>query len=190
MGIYHYAVRLSWNGPGSPGYNIWDIRQQAIDPTAELNSAIAAIGTFYGSIVGDAQVFPDGYSIQGPSEAIEVQDRSIEAVTGFTHGQSGAGADFSGLNQMIMTIRTSSATRRGRGRKYLGPANALSLDTDGTPTPGAVTSVQDAADALLASSTGAGGWAIGVYSSVDGLFRDAVQLTARNYFASMRSRRD
>jgi hypothetical protein len=190
MGIYQYAVNLNWNGPGAPGVNVWDIRQQALDPTSELQLAVNAIGAFYESLFVASTIFPDGYTANGSDEAIEVTTRQIEAVTGFTGAQSGAGADFSGLNQMICTIRTSSATRRGRGRKFIGPCNALTLDTDGTPTPGAVSDLQAACDGLISASTANNGWAVGVYSQVDGLFRDATAMTARNYFASMRSRRD
>ena len=190
MGIYHYTVDLSWNGAGSPGVNVWDIRQQALDPTSELALAVDAIDAFYASVVSSGLIYPDGYRATGRNEAIEVNSSQIEAVPGFVHNQSGAGSDFSGLNQMIATIRTSSATRRGRGRKYIGPVAAETLDSDGTPTTGALSALQTACTNLVTASTANNGWAVGVYSSVDGLFRDMVQMTARNYFASMRSRRD
>ena len=190
MALWHYTVDLTWPGPGSPGVNVWDFRTDEPMLGGELQQAVDAVEAFYTSMITGGPVFPDGYSIAGRSEAIEINDRTIEPVDTWAVTQTGAEADFSGLNQMIMTIRTTSATRKGRGRKYIGPCNAATLGPDGTPITGSVTRLQTAATGLLTASQANNGWAVGVYSSVDGLFRDATQLSARNYFASMRSRRD
>ena len=190
MGLYHYTVDLTWPGPGSPGVNVWDIRQQALDPTAELQAAVNAIDTFYTSLTSAANFFARPYTAKGRNEAIEINSRTIEPVTGFTRSTSATTVSYSGLDQMIITIRTSLAARRGRGRKFIGPVAGSLMDSNGTPTSGALTTLQTAADALLTASLAGNGWAIGVYSSVDGLFRDATVMTARDYFASLRSRRD
>ena len=189
MALWHYTVNLSWVGPGSPGVNVWDIRTDTPDIGGNLQEAVDAIGAFYASLVLDA-IYPIGYVATGGTEAVEINTSEISPVDGFSSGEQAGVARHSGVAQMIATIRTTSATRRGRGRKFIGPVSTDTMDGDGTPSAVAVADLQSACTALVNSSLGAGGWAIGVYSSVDELFRDATQMQARNYFAALRSRRD
>jgi hypothetical protein len=91
---------------------------------------------------------------------------------------------------MVCTMRTSVATKSGLGRKFIGPLKASVCDTNGTPDSGAVTTVQGFCTALVAASTGLTLAAIGVYSPTYSIFRDVTVMTARDYLAVLRSRRD
>ena len=189
MSLWHYTVDLDWSGPGSPGVNVWDIRNEGTLADEEVQSAVSAIQAFYTTLAGGS-ILASPYTATGRDEAVEITTREVLPVTGFTTSTGVSDNAFSGLTQMILTLRTSSATRRGRGRKFIGPVSSACMGTDGTPTPAAVTQLQDAANTLLAASGGVNGWGLGVYSSVDGLFRDVTVMQARNYFVGLRSRRD
>jgi hypothetical protein len=190
MALWHYTVDLSWPGTGSPGVNVWDIRTDEGLPGDNLQEAVDAIKNFYASTLLAGALVPTGYRAVGRALAVEINTKQIDAVTGFTTNTNSSDPEFAGPLMLICTLRTSSATRKGRGRKFIGPAAQGTLDADGTPTTGAVTALQTACTELLAASTANSGWAVGVYSQTDGLFRDMVQMQARNYFAILRSRRD
>lgn len=192
MALFRFNVNLDWPGTGGPGINQWDLRTTgSADPegSADLDTLVSAIGSFYSAI--SAAIFPAGYSYFSSEEAVEVAGAStVVPVPSF--GQTVTGSDPMGptANQMILTIRTSTATRRGRGRKFLGPVALNTIQSDGTPTQGVIGDVQSAADALVGTSQGFANGAVGVYSGVDGVFRDVTSMQCRNYFAVLRSRRD
>ena len=91
---------------------------------------------------------------------------------------------------MVVTWRTQSATRSGRGRTFLGPLASSALQTDGTLSGSLVATVQDACDDLVAwNSVGTNG-SFAVYSRTNGVARDITASKARDYVAVLRSRRD
>lgn len=193
MTLYHLPVRLTFNGGGSPGVNIWDIRTTGTEPGStdvDLDEASQAIEDFYGVLfAGD--IFPGGYraDFDGVATTIEANPQFVtSAPWANATGSSFASAPTS--TQMIATLRTSSASRRGRGRKFIGPVGVSTVGTQGTPTPGAVATLQNACNGLIAFNDNFANGAIGVYSQVDQVFRDATSMQARNYFAVLRSRRD
>jgi len=191
MGVYHYTVDLTWDGAGSPGANVWDIEAVAggSSEAANLQLATDAIEQFYDDLL-TVNFYPQSYTVTGRTEAVNIATSNIEPVTGWTQVTASTSQNYAGLLQMICTIRTISATRRGRGRKFIGPVDTTLTSTDGTPSSSAVGFLQAACDGLMASSTGAADWSIGVYSSVDLTFRTALSMQARDYFAALRSRRD
>jgi hypothetical protein len=92
--------------------------------------------------------------------------------------------------------RTTLAARRGRGRTFLGPLNVDAGSTDGTPSPGALSTINSAAAALIATSSETNDWAFAVYgqqsSGISGVkvARDITAQNVRDVFAVLRSRRD
>lgn len=193
MTLYHFPVALSWSGPGSPGVNMWDIRTTGDDPggtDVDLDAMSAAIEDFYVSLQ-TAEIFPAGYTASFDGLATTIgPDPVFTASPSWTHTQGSGGGSAPQSAQGIVTIRTSSAGRSGRGRKFIGPVGSNTVAADGTPNTALVTALQNAADALLAESTGSANGAVGVWSEAGQVFRDATALQARNYFAVLRSRRD
>ena len=188
MPTYEYPVNLTWQGPGSPGVNVWHFR--ADSPTgAEAQDCVDVIQGFYQDVVL-AGVLPDAYSMVGGDEAVNVADNSIVPVTPWTENNASGGFPFAGPLMMVLTMATSNASRSGRGRKFIGPVGVPTISTDGTPTSGAVTGLENAGIALVAASQGLTLAAIGVYSPTDQLFRDLVSTRVRDTFAVLRSRRD
>jgi hypothetical protein len=121
---------------------------------------------------------------------VDVATREESAVSGWTETQGSTGTGFMGPCMMVLTLRTTSATRSGRGRKFIGPIVSNQTSTDGTPVPGAVSALQACGTALVTASTGLTSAAIGVYSPTHELFRDVTATNVRDYFATLRSRRD
>jgi hypothetical protein len=107
------------------------------------------------------------------------------AVTG---GVSGGYS--SAPSMACVTWRTSLATRRGRGRTFLGPVGANAVDSgDGTLNTGILGVIRGAATALVSASDNALNGAVGVYSELDGVVRDVVASTVTDQVAVLRSRR-
>lgn len=192
MPSLHVPVRLTWAGSGSPGVNVWDVRTTGGDPgpSDDLQAMTDALRVFYTDLMA-GDIFPGGYTASYAGVATSVGD-SPEFFTSdaWSITESGPADVAPPIAQMILTLRTSSATRRGRGRKFIGPVRPTIVQADGTPTTVALGVLQNAGNALLAESEEFADGAIGVFSSVDELFRDIVSVQARDYFASLRSRRD
>ena len=189
MATLKYIVDLSWAGPGSPGQNVWYVRTAQDLTSSDRDAAALAINDFYGDIV-DAGILSGDNVITGRSEMVDEATSEILPVDGWTLDSASGPQLYAAVAQMIVTMRTSSATRSGRGRKFIGPVRSTTMEDDGTPTAGAIGTLQTACDTLLASSLAETGWAVGVYSREQNLFRDATALQVRNYFAVLRSRRD
>jgi hypothetical protein len=192
MATLHVPIRLNFPGGGGPGVNVWDIRVGAESgPDSEdLDSLSAALEVFYTDLLA-GDIFPGGYSASFDGTAVSVgEDPEYFTSDPWTVTETGDANIAPPAAQMILTLRTSSATRSGRGRKFIGPVRPTVVAANGAPTTAAIGVLQGAGDTLLASSSGLLNGAIGVYSETAGVFRDIVSVQARNYFASLRSRRD
>lgn len=192
MALYDFRVSLSGWGSGGPGMNVWNVRI-ADDPIGgvedQQENASLALKNFYTGISG---LFPTSYRATFNGELIDVATKEIGTISSWTVAGTSSGSGYGPtLAQLILTLRTSNASRRGRGRKFIGPCIAGAVEADGTPASGPLNTLQTAATALLNASQGSvNGWAIGVRSGVDNLHRDVTAIQARDYFASLRSRRD
>lgn len=192
MATLHVPIRLTWAGSGSPGVNVWDVRTISDDTGTndDLQDMVDALEVFYTDLMA-GDIFPGGYRASFDGTATSVgEDPEFFNADSWTITESGPADIAPPIAQMILTLRTTSATRRGRGRKFIGPVRPTILQADGTPTTTAVGVLQVAGNRLLATSQSNVNGAIGVYSSVDSTFRDITQVQARDYFASLRSRRD
>lgn len=191
MATYRYVVDLEWNGTGSPGVNVWHLRTADEGPlNNDLEQCVDAIKDFYDAL---SSIFPTGMKITGPTEAIKdpAGDPSYEAVTGWSvTGDSGSSSYLPPATTVVVGWRTTSATRSGRGRTFLGPLAVPMSDATGSPTPALLTALNGAAAALVAFNDGFENGAIGVYSTTQNIFRDITGARVRDQFAVLRSRRD
>lgn len=191
MSIYRYVVSLDFAAGSQHGTNTWHFRTDgvSVDREANLNALISIVSTFYSHVTA---FVPTSYVITGPAEATEVGVADPEAVgglTGFTRTGTG-GTSYGGAPAMaVVTWRSSKASRRGRGRTFLGPMGPGMVQSDGTLDPAVRTSLLSAASELCSSSLADGNGAIGVYSQLDNLLRDVVSGTVTDQVAVLRSRR-
>lgn len=191
MGLFRYSVNLSWGGSGSPGVNVFHGRTaNDVGPFDDLTSLINSIKTMY---TGFAQFYPAGVTISGSPEVIMDFDSSptYESVTPWTvAGGASNPAYLPPASAVVLGWRTSSATRRGRGRTFLSPLSAGTAETNGTPTAGMLSSLNTITNTFLNSFDGALGGAWGVYSAKDGVLRDYVSCSVKDKYAVLTSRRD
>ena len=188
MPTYQYTVDLEWDGPGSPGVSVWHGRAEGLIGS-DFQGVVDAIRDFWGTILAGSD-FASGFSAAGRSEAINVANQEIITVTPWLREGTNHGLPYAGPVECCLTLLTSSATRSGRGRKFLGPLTENAMSADGTPTTAVLTKFRDAGTALVADSVGLTQSAVGVYSRTQGLFRDLTNTRVRDYFATLRSRRD
>lgn len=191
MPTYRYPVKITWAGTGSPGVNVWHLRTVSDGPlNNDLEQIVDAIKDFYTAI---ASIYMPSTTIAGPGEAIKDPEGSpeYEQVTPWSVAGLSSGSGYLPMaSQLCVSWRTTSATRSGRGRTFLGPLSLSGVQADGTPTAGLISTVQTAATNLVNFSNGFDNGAVGVYSQTQNVLRDIVSSNVRDTFAVLRSRRD
>jgi hypothetical protein len=135
-------------GLGSPpDYNIIHLAGPADDDTAAQN-AVNYLGVFYDAF---KSWMPNGQICTVGSQVLELYTGAPHEL-GVTPVNVG-GTDFSGFTPpqcaVVMSWGTTTATRKGRGRSFLGPIGRVGCTTNGTPLPAMVTAMQNAANTLL-----------------------------------------
>lgn len=203
MAIFRVPVNIVFPGSGSPGVNVWHIRTLDAAPAGELSQAnglIGAIRTFYDTLKG---YLPATTTLTLGTVTEELTSREITPTMTSVVG-TGVGSAPQ-LLALVVTWRTTVASRRGRGRTFLGPHATADIQSDGTPSSGLVSDVATASTALISSSTAYGNGAIGVWGYENAktpgkenprnpadarVFRDFTGRAIRDLFGSLRSRRD
>lgn len=191
MAIIRVPVVISNPVLPDPAMNILHIRTITDDPdSGVIDSALDAIFDFYDSLKAH---YPSGTTIRLGEGMIKdplgspsyVPDDPREIASGTTTDPLPA------LLAVVVSWRTTSATRSGRGRTFVGPLHIDSLQSDGTPEALTLTAIRDAANALVAeSSSSLNGWAFGVLSTKTGVFRDVTGNKVADRFSYLSSRRD
>jgi len=188
MPIYRVPAKIEFTNAGGPGYNIWHVRTATGAPHEDLFEAVSALESFYTKIKalyqpGTRIVLGEGI-IEDPLGSPSYVDDDSTTILG-----SGASAATPTMVALVVSWRTQSATRSGRGRTFLGPVSNGALQTDGTPEPNILNTVRNAAIDLVNDSQTANGWAVGVLSTKQGVFRDATGSSIRDRWAVLTSRR-
>jgi hypothetical protein len=179
-------VSITHPGLGGVAYNVFHMR---VTDFADFGDAMGALVDFYESL--------DGFYITGTD--ILVGDGVIADPYGtptyaawnpvLVEG-AGTGDVAPQLLAAVVSWRTTSATRSGRGRTFIGPVTAAVWGADGTIDNTYLASLTNAAAALVSASTGANGWAFGVYSHKDSVLRDFIGSGVKDRASYLSSRRD
>lgn len=193
MGVYRVSVGVLFAGAGSPGANVWHVRTMAdggIGPL-DLNGALTALWDFYGDIT---QLFH-------PSTVLSLED--VVRIDGSEPEDAdhdpkpdlagtGSGGELPPRLALCCSWRTSTRTRSGRGRTFIGPLTGAVLDADGTPSNAYTADLRAAAQALVnAGATTGNGWAFGVWSRQESVLRDFTGVSVSDgRWAALRSRED
>lgn len=188
MAILRASVQVLGSFTGAPGANVWHFRTTGT-PNTEPDVLMGYIRTFYDAVKGTLAA---GVTIRFPTEATVLDTPPtffpLAALTDVAATGSGS---LPPQDAIVVGWKTSNATRRGRGRTFLGPlASTGATDSDGSPVAARITTIQNAANALVTSSTSFGNGAIGVYSQLDNQLRDVTSARVRDVYAVLRSRRD
>lgn len=191
MTIYKVPVRISHAGGGGDAYNIMNFRTigPGGDDLDQLGEAINALTTFYSAIKA---LYPNTTTInigesviKDPLGAPEYVGTDAKVVQGTRTGGSSPT-----LLAVTCTWRTTSATRSGRGRTFIGPLGFGVVQNDGTLNDADIATLRNAANAFVNASLGPAGWSFGVLSQKQKLLRDVTSFTVRDRFAYLSSRRD
>lgn len=190
MPIIRVPARIDYPFGGGPGYNIWHVRTVDDDPgTWALPDALDALEAFYGAVdaylTTDTTITIGEGMILDPLGSPTYVDDDSRTITG-----AAGGTCMSNLMCVTVGWRTTSATRSGRGRTFLGPMGVSSATGDGTPADLTLSTLRAAAADLVDASTGVGGWALGVLSVKQGILRDFTGSTIKDRYTYLSSRRD
>lgn len=189
MAIVRVPVRIEYVMAGGPGFNIWHVSTAGIVPNTNLSEALDALEAFYTGIkqlysAGAKIIIGEGMISDPGGDPTYIDDDSRTVLS------SGASSSAPAMVALVAGWRTASATRSGRGRTFLGPVSGGALQTDGTPEPNILATVRGRCSDLVADSQSANGWAIGVLSTKQGVFRETTGVTVRDRWAVLTSRRD
>lgn len=192
MPIYRVPVRIDLTSLPSPAFNIWHVRTAVTEEgTAFLENALGALAAFYESAKG---AYPTGAIITVGEGVIKDPLGTPEHVTDHSTTINGSGT--TGILSPLLAIsigwRSTIATRSGRGRTFIGPlCGATDEQHTGRPNSAYIVTLQSCVDGLVDDSTTQNGWAVGVLSQKDGVFRDYVNGRVNgSRYAELRSRRD
>lgn len=191
MGLFRATVDLTFPGGTGRGTNTWHLRTVSTNGTElEVQTLMALVSQFYSDC---APALPSGLEASWDGTALQIESAAPVIIdigaTWSVNGTDNTGVMASAA-MLCVTWRTSLATRRGRGRTFVGPVGAGSVQGDGSPLDTDLAAVRSAATNLVAASASAGvSGAIVVYSPTDGVARDITGSTVSDEFAILRSRR-
>lgn len=189
MPIYRVPVKIEYPHTGGPGYNVFHVRTVS-NARDELLDALDAIEQFYTSLRSH---FAGGTRHTIGEGMIKDPLGSPEYVNDDARTRLGEGANTVAPSLLALTVswKTSSATRSGRGRTFVGPFTSDAMqNTDGTPSTALMTAIRNAANTLVSESSGLNDWAIGVLSVKQGLLRDFTGASVKDRWSYLSSRRD
>lgn len=202
MAILRFPVDITFDGPGSPGVNVFHGRAGGLAATIESQAQdIAdALNAFYVSLANTSALGGIYNSTTTVDLGVVVDVETQEQYTPTFAAVSGnAGTtEAPQVLQIVVGWRTAVAARRGMGRTFCGPCHAAVAQSDGSPVDLNITTVSDAAAALVTASQGLTDCALGVWgldvagTGPDGakVLRDFTSSSVKDKFAVLRSRRD
>lgn len=191
MAVWRVPVVLNSAFITGTGANTWHIRTAAEGDGAAIEAAplIEAIRVFYAS-VGENTLSPVRVSFDGILRRVDAEVGTIQEAEGWTFSPPDNGEPLPLAIAMCVSWRTSLATRRGRGRTFLGPVAASTLEDNGTPLASIRAEIVSACADLIGASQDNNLGGIGVWSPADQVLRDFIGATVPNEYAVLRSRRD
>lgn len=191
MPIYRANVRITHPVLPDPGINTWHVRLESADPNVgDMVGLSAALHDFYDAMLTDCLAQGAQFAYDGVLTKVDPSPTFHDTANTWTAGNAGSSATLPPANCIVIGWGTQNASRKGRGRSFMGPIQQAANDASGTISTAALASARDAAADLVAANAGppAGAW--GVYSRADGVIRDFTSSRVHDKFAVLRSRRD
>lgn len=192
MPVYRATVDLRFAAGAGRGTNTWTLR--TLSPgtqTDYIQSLMEIVRAFYEDVQA---LFPTNSTFAWDGSVTELGTATpalLPSATPWSLAGSGAASSYAPAPAMVcVTWKSSLATRRGRGRTFLGPLSPGTFGTDGTIQDGNLDAVRDAAATLVSSSLNdLNGGGLAVWSDVDNIARDFIASSVRDQTAVLRSRR-
>lgn len=182
--LYRVTVNVQdWNGLN---VNVFHCDSSTVAPADFGAAAFTLFSTFY----GDIESIYTSSAIVGIGQIIDLSTTPVTYVpfdpTPFTMSVSGSRAD--ARQAITVTWRSAVATKRGRGRSFLGPLNVSFFDdTSGLIESSYVTAIDSAAAALI-NSANVATIPLQVYSKAGGLKHPIIGRHVGRTVRTLRSR--
>lgn len=192
MGLFRATVDLKFAAGSGAGTNTWHMRTLSEDGTTlEVSELMSIVQAFYG-ICSDLLPSTSTAAWDGLVTEVGVPDpRLLEAATPWIVGGALSSAPYTAAAGMgCVTWRSALATRSGRGRTFLGPLAASTVEGNGTLTSTALTKLRSAAAATVSDSLADINGALVVWSETQQIGRDFVASSVTDQVAILKSRRD
>jgi hypothetical protein len=199
VAILKHRVKLTWNGAGSPGVNTW---HSEIDEVlaSDAQAITDTLKNFYTAI---ASLLRPGLTVTYDENPYAVDTLEEFETTGWTVTSTGSSVIMPAPVMACVAWKTALRARRAMGRTFIGPLSNAVDGTDGTLAAGALTTLNNAAQALVTASNSHVGNALGVYGYRDAKPKDQVRTglepkdfrpftsgSVQDKYAVLRSRRD
>lgn len=191
MATFKVPIRIEGPMLPDPGYNIFHIRNQVGEEENDaIDQFLTDLEAFYTAM---ERMFPSSLDFTFGEGIIRdpYGSPTYMADRPRTVDLGAASAPAAAFQALTVSWRTTSATRSGRGRTFLGPIGRDLTDADGTPDSITVNEARAAATALVNKSTSPlRGWSLGVFSVKQGVLRDVTGSTVSDRWSYLSSRRD
>nr|CRY97331.1 hypothetical protein [uncultured prokaryote] len=192
MPVFRAVITIDHPSLGGTGTNTFHARttdESGPFVSAQLDGFGDTLKTFYTTL---NTVQPANISTAFNGEWIRIDDESgsVVAVDTWTVAKSGTSQTLPPANCIVVSWKTAARTRSGMGRTFIGPIVDDAMDSMGTPSPTALSTVRGAAAALIGSQDEPADGALGVWSPTGSVLRDFTAATVSDQFAVLRSRRD
>jgi hypothetical protein len=202
MPLWKMTTSIASAPLGGLGSNTWHARTLSaigpgpVDAASQLEDLGDLVKGLYqnlnGQLLGGTTI-----SFEGQWVSVDEDEAVSVATPAWSVGITGSASSLPPADSIVLGWRTSSPTKGGRGRTFLGPLKSTVLEGNGTPAEAELATIRLAAQTLVDASTAySGNGALGVYSRAgktaleNGVFRDFTAVVVHNKFASLRSRRD
>lgn len=189
MAIYKHPVALKYATGSKAGVNVWHFRSPLFTVPGP-QSISTLIKNFYTAINA---FLPTDMSATFDGVLTEVGTTTPgqpALATGWTVTGAGATTVYgpAGVG-MVVGWRSALATRRGRGRTFIAPMTAQSMQSDGTILDFNLNTIRNAAQTLVTASLADGNGALVVWSPTDNVGRDVVSVKVNDKVAWLSTRR-
>lgn len=193
MSIWRTTVQMEYGG-GGPGVNVWEYRAVGDGPDPvpgdpAFQGAIDALNACYQQwktlMTTDVTIRSDGVFTK-IDQTNPTQEQYTGWVTTGTSSPSNAPFELA----MICNLKTGTASRRARGRKFVGPLAQNVIQENGSPVETKRQTVLDGLQEILDFNQGTNNGAFVVYSTVGSIGRDILRGDCPNHFGVLRSRRN
>lgn len=192
MGIIRIPVTIDYVAQGGPAMNVFHCRTISgggADEEQQVSECLDALERFYNAFKvyypAASQIRMGEGMIRDPLGAPEYFKDDPRVISA-----GGSGGTAATLLALVVSWRTTSASRSGRGRTFIGPFNSQVAGTDGTPENAVVSLLRGAAVNLVDASTDPSGWSLGVLSQQQKVLRDWTGSSVKDRWSFMSSRRD
>lgn len=191
MPIYRSVVETRGAMLGGVGVNTWHFRTPG-SPTSDataLQAASDALEAFYATYI--TSIAPSNVTVSSPSLWIELAEEPTSVqLDPWTTASTGSNTTLPSAVALVVGWRTALAARSGRGRTFINPVRSTLVETNGTPTTAAVTSMATAGLTLINTFDAPATGSFVVWSPTDQVGRDFTNVAVQDKFAVLRSRRD